>query len=79
MHDYKQGSSLYIKCLRFFEGFLGFFFLSLFVSDFEGVRWGGKGASAVTKKGRGIQEWPQDMSLYSAKSNSKSTRVSCCW
>lgn len=76
MHDEKQGSSLYMKCLRFFVGFLGFFF-SFFVFDFVGGRWGGRGARAVTKKGRGIQEWLQDMSLYSAKSNnSESTSVS---
>lgn len=77
MHHEKQGSSLYMKCLRFFVGFLGFFFQFFFVFDFVGVRWGGRGARAVTKKGRGIQEWLQDMSLYSAKSNnSEGTSVS---
>lgn len=63
-----------MKCLRFFVGFVGFvlfFFFSFFVFDLEEVRWGERGERAVTKKGRGIQEWLQDMSFYSAKSNSK--------
>ena len=32
---------------------------------------GGNGKRVVTKKGKGTQEWLQDMSLYSAKINSK--------
>lgn len=31
----------------------------------------GKWEKAITKKGRGVQEWLQKMSLYSAKINSK--------
>lgn len=62
-----------MKCLRFFVCVCvwGGVFLSFFCFVFEGVRWGGRGERAVTKKGKGIQEWLQDMSLYSAKSNSK--------
>lgn len=56
-------------CVCVWGGVFFKFFLFCFV--FEGVRWGGRGERAVTKKGKGIQEWLQDMSLYSAKSNSK--------
>jgi hypothetical protein len=51
-------SSLYVKCLSFF-----FFF---FLRQCGGWGWAG----TVTKE-RGIQEWLQEMSLYSAKINSK--------
>lgn len=44
-----------MKCLRVF---------------FQGARWGGIGERAVTRKGRGTQEWLQNVSLYSAKINS---------
>lgn len=41
----------------------------LFVCFLKGE--GVEGGRTITKKGKGIEEWLKDMSLYSAKINSK--------